>query len=98
MISTNIQNIGWRAPALHGTGKSVKASRSLQTCIFLLGAGLTSALIWASVSDVAGLTTLLNRFGSIHAFFGAALLSGVLFAAVSVFSGVAAGILAVLSH
>lgn len=95
MISENIQNIGWRDRALRGSGKSAKAGHSLQACIFMLGAGLTSALIWASVSDVAGLATLLNRFGSIHAFFGAALLSGVLFAGVSAFSSVVAGILAV---
>lgn len=67
----------------------------MRASISVLGAGLTSGLIWFSFNDMSAASALLNRFGSIHAFFGAVLVSGVLLAGLSVFSGVAAAVLAI---
>ncbi len=60
----------------------------------VLGAGLTAGLVWVIAGETAAASALLNRFGSIHAFFGAALVSVLLFSGLSFFSAVAAGILA----
>jgi lipid A oxidase len=93
MVLAQFHSIGWRHRAPRSA--SADAGRILRASILVLGAGFTGGLIWASASDVGAATALLNRFGSLHNFFGAALLSGVLFAGLSLFSGVAAGVLAI---
>ena len=88
-----VHDLGWRGRASRGANAC--SGRIMQACIPVLGAGLAGGLIWAGASDLAAASALVKRFGSIHAFFGAALLSGLLFAGLSLFSSLAAGVLAV---
>ena len=94
MNFTAFQNLRWRALARHGSRTCANFDPALRAGGLVLGAGLTSGLIWAIAGDTAAASALLHRFGSIHAFFGAALVSFLLFSGLSFFSGVAGGILA----
>ncbi len=93
MVLSKIHSVGWRVRARRKSTDNDARGRLVQACGYALGVGLTSGLIWHSINDLSALSALLNRFGSIHAFFGMALVSGLLLAGLSAFSGVASAIL-----
>lgn len=101
MNFTKGHSFGWRASARCNSSASASASadadtgRILRAGSLVLGAGATGGLIWAGASDTDAAWALVKRLGSIHGFLGAALLSMLLYAGLSLFSGVAAGILAI---
>ncbi len=75
-------------------GTCASSGPALRAGGLVLGVALTSGLIWAIAGDTAAASALVHRFGSIHAFLGAALVSVLLFSGLSFFSGVVGGILA----
>lgn len=95
MAFATIFDFGWRVRARRQSVSGAASGRLTRAAIAALAAGLASALIWVSLNDTFAVSALLRRFGSIHAFFGAVLVSGALFAGLSAFSSVAGAILLV---
>lgn len=88
------QTLGWRAGACLSRPTAGRA-RVLRAAPAITALFLCAALFAVSVQDWAAASALLNRLAAIHAIFGAGLTAGLLYAGLSVFSGVANGVLAV---
>ena len=89
---TNLPGSGWcaAAPASHRT-----ARKPAWLTGGVIAAALTATLLCVGAHDWESVSALANRFGAIHAIFGAGLLTGLLYLALSAFSGIATLFLAV---
>lgn len=96
MVFTRILASGWRAPAAASQDPASygHARRSRRLAGYAFCAALTMSLLWTAAHDWAAASALLNRLEAIHVIFGASLLTGVLYAAVSAVSVIATGLLA----
>ncbi len=83
---------GWRAPVRAPYGVVAQRARRLAGGAF--AAALTAALAWSAAQDWAAVSALLNRLEAVHVIFGASLLTGLLYAGLSAFSGIATALLA----
>ncbi len=92
MTLANIFDVDCRFRARRNSVGDTAAGRFVRVGILALGAALTSGLVWFSLNDMSAASALINRFGSIHAFFGTVLVSGILLAGLSAFSSLAGAI------
>ena len=94
-----MRSIGWRSRAEISDRAGTVGTQWRRASSFPAvapAACLVGALVWISLTDVAGVDALLNRFSAIHVFFGAGVSALALYAGLSLVSGIGGVILAIV--